>query len=244
MVAMTTDAMTFPLLWGACEPLEEERLDKALGAGELDPAWLMKGLATSEFRDADDQVVDQDGIDWTEYDQRGIVHYKHPYSADRVCAQGVKREPVLFKGYKGNFIETLLLKDIPLARQVREQHLALCKGPRGTGLGFSVEGSITEMRGNRITKCKVRTMAIDAAPRNPSSFALPLAAAFGAQMGLPANLPPDLMKAAMRLAYDPEIQLRLALTEGIPAVHLKALRLLRQQPDRTLRAALERIAAM
>lgn len=244
MVAMATDTMTFPLLWGECEALPEEALQKALGPGEVDPAWLLKGLATSEFLDADGQVLLQDGADWTEYDQRGVVHYKHPYAADRVCAQGVERTPGLFKGVKGNMISVMLLKELPLAQQVRTQHQALCKGPRGQGLGFSVEGSINEMRGNVITRCTIRTVAIDAAPRNPSSFAMPLAAAFGAQMGLPAGLPADLMKAAMRLAYDPEVKRRIALTEGIPTAHLKALRLLSRQPERTLVAALERIAAL
>lgn len=231
-----------PLMWGVIEELPEESLEKALSDG-YDPAWLMKGHASAEVLDADKQILVQSGMNWDEYDARGIVHYKHPYSAERICGQGIKRTPTLFKGYPANHIEVQLLRDLPVARHVREQHLALCKGPRKMGLGFSVEGRIDEMRGNRITKCTVRTMAIDGAPRNPVSFAMPLAAALGGAMGY-QSFPPELAKAAMRLAYDPDVQERLALTEGVDKNDLKALRLLKRNPNRTLLAALERVAGM
>lgn len=237
--------MTHELMWGFIDPIDDApSLVKGLAdEDELDPSWLMKGLATAEILDADGQVLEQGGIDWSEWDQRGITHYKHPYAAERVCGQGVSRRYGIFSGVPGNHITVALLKGLPVAQAVRAQHMELCKGPKKRGLGFSVEGKIDEMRRNRITKCRVRTMAIDAAPRGPMSFAQPLAAALSGQTGY-AQFPPELMKAAMSLAYDPEIQRRLALTEGMAIEDLRALRLLKQSPGRTLVAALERVASM
>lgn len=234
-----------PLMWGVIEDLpEEESLEKALADG-IDPAWLMKGFASSEAYDKDGHVIEQPGIDWSEYDALPRVHYTHPYHATKLCGDGVKRERRMVKGLDGNYVEVLLNRHLALGRKVRDDHLALCKGYRKQGLGFSVEGKIVEMRGHRITKSIVRTLAIDGAPRNQDSMAMPLAAALGGAMGY-QNFPPELAKAAMRLAYDPDIQNRLALIEGVPLNELRALRLLRRPAHRgkTLLAALERVAGM
>lgn len=235
-----------PLMWGVIEPLEDESLEKAFvdgGGTGIDPAWLMKSLATSEAYDKDGHVLEQDGIDWSEYDALPRIHFTHPYHASKVCGEGILRNRVMHKGRPANYVELLLNKHLALGRKVREDHVSLCKGHRKQGYGLSVEGKILEMRGHRITKSLVRTIAIDAAPRNGDAMAMPLAAALGGQMGI-THFPPELAKAAMRLAYDPDVAARLALTEGLSPNELKALRLLKHNPNRTLLAALERVAAM
>lgn len=223
-------------LWGEIEAVEEP-LEKA-GADSVAPSrWILKGFVSHEALDADGQIVDQDGIDWSIFDQRGVMTDGHPYSSDRVVGSKLLREPRTVNGIKGNWLECELSPDLPRAPALWNMHRALCKGPNGRGLGFSVEGWAKEIKGNRITKSIVSTVAIDAMPKNPMTYAMPIAASLGAYLGSGDVNFPALMKA-LALASDPNVRAKLELIDGQSIANLAALRIASRYPDRTFAEAL------
>lgn len=229
-------SMILPLS-GRIESIEEVEytpLEKAgIAAGEPEPesAWLMKGWICADAQDADRQIIDQHGGDWSVFDSRGVIHVSHPYDALRVIGVPIKRElREMPNGGLGNWLEARLLPDKPLARVVRDDHRSLYKATGGKrGYGFSVEGGIFGIKGNRITRYQVRTVAADPMPVNPLTYAMPMAAAFGGVAG--GDLPT--LAKALTMAADPEAMKRIALIEDIPLRHLAAARWLSRTGNTT-----------
>lgn len=226
-------------LWGGCEVVPEPLEKAGLDGAEAPKRWILKGFVSHEAVDADGQIVCQDGIDWSLFDQRGMLMTKgHPYDQSRIVGSAYLREPRTVDGVKGTWLECELNPELPLAPGLWDMHRALCKGPSGRGLGFSVEGWAKEIRGNLIVKSLVATVAIDALPKNPMTYALPMAASIGAYFGNNDANFPSLMKA-LALASDPEVREKLELIEGQSIANLAALRLASRNPNRTFAEALE-----
>lgn len=229
-------------LWGGCEVVPEPLEKAGLDGSEAPKRWILKGFVSHEAVDADGQIVCQDGIDWSLFDQRGMLMTKgHPYDQSRIVGSAYLRESRTVAGVKGTWLECELNPELPLAPGLWDMHRALCKGPSGRGLGFSVEGWAKEIRGNQIVKSLVATVAIDALPKNPMTYALaPIAASLGAYLGAGGSTDvnfPALMKA-LALASDPDVRAKLELIDGQSIAHLAALRIASRYPDRTFAEAL------
>ncbi len=228
------------LAWGEIDAVLD-RMGKAGSATSSEPErWILKGFMSTEAFDADNQVVEQDGIDWGPFDSRGIITDGHPARPDNIVGQKIVREPRTYKGIKGTWLECELLQDMPRAPGLWKAHRALCKGPTGRGLGFSVEGWATEIDGHRITKSVVETVAIDIQPKNPLTYAMPIAASMSAYLGsAPDAQYPALMKA-LALASDPRARQILQVTEGLPIENIAAAQLMSRWPDMPWNEALKR----
>lgn len=250
-MALFDQAMTdfpIPLLWGGeleaveIQPLRKasEHVSEVAGA---EGAWILKGWVSGEDIDADGQIVEQDGIDWSAFDRNPIFTDGHPAMPETVVGHAlVRKAGIMPNGKKGTWMECQLLKGNPdtdgenVARAAKlwQRHRTLCKGPNRRGLGFSVEGWAKDIDGIRIRKSVVTSVAIDIMPKNPMAFALPIMAALGSPSGGQFQA---FMKA-LSLAANPRARDVLRFTDGIPLEHIAALRLLSKNPGGTLNEAL------
>lgn len=220
------------LCWGEIDIVPEPMVKAGSASEAAQPErWILKGFMSTEAFDADEQVIVQDGIDWGPFDLRGIVTDGHPARTDNVVGQKLVREPRIYKGIKGTWLECELNPDLPRAAALWKTHRAMCKGPMKRGLGFSVEGWAKEIDGHRVTKSVVETVAIDINPKNPLTYAMPIAASMGAYLGNahPSQYP-ALMKA-LALASDPRVNQVLRMADGLPLETIAAARLMSRWPD-------------
>lgn len=236
MASPKPNTFTLPLLWGHCEAIpddgDEMALEKAgyTNGDTDDPRWMLKGMVSAEIVDRDGHILEQDAIDWEPFDMNGVAHESHPFSADRVVGYRKVRRPCLIKSkstgqeVKGNYLEIKLDPNRQRARDIRDTHRELVKAG-GLGYGFSVEGDILQMRGNRITKAVVRSVAVDLHPRNQIAYAMPLAA------GSAIVNPGEMLMKAIAQYVDPELSEKVQLAKSIPSSSLRLARFREQVGD-------------
>jgi len=165
-------------------------------AGPDSPDGLIKGVATSEREDEDGDFVDQDGLEWGYFKSHGFITYEHPLGVMNIVGHPTDVSPTTVekdgKVFKATDIEGLLLLDDELGKKIYEKSLSLKKAGGHRRLGFSIEGKVLPggRQGKRITKARVVSVAVSAAPKNRDSWFEPLAASmFGGGYQVPYPLP-------------------------------------------------------
>lgn len=147
-----------PLLKGAAPTPED-------GAGLL---AKIGGVISSEAVDADDEVVLQDGVDWSYFEANGWFNYDHGKGADNILGYP---EKVIRDGAQTR-VEGHLLLSNPKARSVYDLAQSLAKSNSPRKVGFSVEGRVLERDPKdrrRILKSQVLYVAITPTPVNTST---------------------------------------------------------------------------
>lgn len=135
-----------------------------------DGEWRIRGLASTERADLQNEIIMQKGLDLTPIDKRkGIINFDHQKGPENTIG--------LLDGYtrteKGLVIEGRLFKNHTKAKAVYEIMSSLADGDRGR-IGLSVEGKILERDPNNpsiIKKCRINAVAITMNPVNTDTFA-------------------------------------------------------------------------
>lgn len=122
---------------------------------------LIRGYASTEAQDRQDETLVQKGLDISDFVNHGYFNYDH----DNSIIMGYPTENCHIDE-KGFWVEGILLKGIPQADRMWELAKALKKSNAPRKLGFSVEGKVLERQGNRITKAKIYHVALTASPVN------------------------------------------------------------------------------
>lgn len=138
-----------------------------------DARWIVEGVASTEDKDLQNEIVVQKGIDFEPLKRSGYINWNHMEGPENIL--GIPLDVKLIEGPK-LFIRGELLPEMPRAQAVK----ALAEGfarwnkahpnlpPRR--LGWSIEGEKVEMDGPFIIKCVVDMMAITHEPVNPETF--------------------------------------------------------------------------
>lgn len=126
------------------------------------------GVISSEAVDVDDEVVLQDGVDWSYFEANGWFNYDHGKGADNILGYP---ERVIRDGSETR-VEGHLLLSNPKARSVYDLAQSLAKSNSPRKVGFSVEGRVLERDPKdrrRILKSQVLYVAITPTPVNTST---------------------------------------------------------------------------
>lgn len=157
------------------------------GEGEDTESRLgkIRGIATSETRDADDEVIMQDGLDWTFFKSRGVLTYEHPIGALNIVGHPTSVTPVVRDGTPMTQIEGVLYLDDPLGKALYEKATTMKKAGGDRALGFSIEGKVPKggRVGKTIRSAVVHSVAISPVPKNRDSWWEPIAASLGRAFG-------------------------------------------------------------
>jgi hypothetical protein len=148
-------------------------------AGSKDPLrGQIRGIATSEAVDADDEIILQDGLDWSYFKSRGLITYEHPLGALNIVGHPTRVISTKVNGLAATAIEGELYLEDPLGKQLWEKARTMKKAGGARSLGFSIEGKVLPggRDGKKIRKAKVHSVAISPVPKNPDSWWEPLAA--------------------------------------------------------------------
>lgn len=152
------------------------------------------GICTTDLIDRQDEVVLQEGLDFSPFLKSGWFNDNHDESTDSILGYPTKAElRTLPNGVRGWYVEGYLLKGSEKAERIWDLANALQKTDRR--LGFSVEGKILERDENSpniVKKAIVTEVAITKCPVNTGTSLTVLAKSLstGHAVSMPSNPSP------------------------------------------------------
>lgn len=171
-VAVHKDSNDF-LAWFESDIAVGDVLEKA---GDSSPQSLLapiSGIASSESADADEDEIEQDGLDWQFALSKGIFTYEHPIDISRLAGYPERVSRVtLPNGRLATRIEGQLYLNRPYGKLVYDTQKAMAQAGGRRSLGFSIEGRVLKggRKGKKITHAQVLSVAISPAPKNPDTW--------------------------------------------------------------------------
>lgn len=128
--------------------------------------WI-SGIASTEDRDLQNEIVVQKGIDYSYFLKYGYINDDH--------ARGIENkvgEPVECRlTPKGLWIKGFLYKGKARADHWWNHLQSLEQSDSNRKAGFSIEGKVQRREGNKIVKCWLQNVAITEQPVNTASWA-------------------------------------------------------------------------
>jgi hypothetical protein len=148
-------------------------------AGETKKGRIIEGIASTEEKDQQGEIVMQDKMDCSYLLEKGYLNWNHSHSPEDQIGKPlevIKMEggPETPGGRPATFFRALLLDGMPRAEAVWNLAQAL-ENAHGVGsdraLGFSVEGGVRLRQGHLLVETVVRHMAATHEPVNAQSVA-------------------------------------------------------------------------
>lgn len=169
---------------------------------ETENLGKIRGVATSEKKDADDEIILQDGLDWSFFKSRGVLTYEHPLGALNIVGHPTQVTPTVRDGVAMTEIEGVLYLDDPLGKALFEKATTMKKAGGDRSLGFSIEGKVPKggRAGKIIQKAVVHSVAISPVPKNPDSWWEPLAASLGRAFDAGCTID-EILERAEKMGY-------------------------------------------
>ena len=228
--------------WVPFEPVEKS-------GEENDSMGRIKGIASSEHVDADGEIIIQKGLQWDYFFRHGFVSLEHPLGVLNAVGESVSADIVDLDGTPATEITADLHLSDKVGKAVWDKAKMLKKSGSRRKLGFSIEGEALERDHKNpkvITKARVISVAISAAPKNPLSWFEPIAASMMAMLrkdnsltdligypdqgqedegGMSTLVPQSIQGVADPATYDKN------LLDGMSSRDLLVTRVLKQMPQ-------------
>ncbi len=128
--------------------------------------WI-QGVASTDARDLQGEVVDQNGIDFSYFLKYGYFNNDHkPGFKNKV---GQPTEARVTKN--GLWVKGFLFDNHEVADEIWELMHALDSTQADRRLGFSIQGKVKRRQGNKIAECWIQDIAVTPAPVNTTTWA-------------------------------------------------------------------------
>jgi len=129
--------------------------------------WVIQGLASTAHRDLQEEIVIQNGIDYSYFIKKGYINDDHKEGPEHKVG-----EPLDCKITKaGLWIKARLFKGQERATHWWKLIKSLEESDSKRKVGFSIQGKITRRQGKTIMKCWLQDVAITASPVNTNTWA-------------------------------------------------------------------------
>lgn len=173
-------------------PLSLDPLEKGREEGDEDAAKaLIGGVCSTRDMDLEGEVIEQGGLDWDYFLDRGWFNHEHQQGPSAVLGHPINVERLDDERTR---VEGYIYLDKQLGRDVVETARAMKKAGGDRSLGFSVEGQVLlrdPQNKKRVLKARVLNVAITAHPVNPHTNLELIARSLGASVGHQAPSIPD-----------------------------------------------------
>lgn len=147
-------------------PLQAIKKSSSSKQEPSDKRWV-QGIASTEAKDLQGEIVKQDGIDTSYLLTSGYFNFDH-----RPGAEFKIGEPTECKiTDRGLWVKGFLYTGKKVADDVWEHITSLTKSGASRKMGFSIEGKVTKRSGSVIEKCWLQDIAITPAPVNTTTWA-------------------------------------------------------------------------
>lgn len=136
-------------------------------AESTDKRRRIQGIASTDHRDLQGEVVNQKGIDTSYFLKYGYINDDHKDGPENKVG-----EPLDCKATPdGLWISAFLYKGKERAEYWWEHLKTLEENKSNRKVGFSIQGKVLKRDGNTIVKCWLQDIAITASPVNTHSYA-------------------------------------------------------------------------
>lgn len=162
--------------------LEDAPTDKLLGEGESfhffmpverieksekDGKRFIQGVASTDDRDLQGEVVRQNGIDYSYFLKHGYINDDHKDGPEHKVGEPVEARMTP----AGLWMKGFLYKGKERAEYWWEHINTLAQNASSRKVGFSIQGKVQRREGNTIAKCWLQDVAITASPINTNTWA-------------------------------------------------------------------------
>lgn len=163
-----------------------------------DKGWHVSGLASTEDKDLQGEIVRQDGLDISALKAgRGFFNYEHRHNPEDLvgCIEDAEVKP------EGLFVKGYLFKEHKRAQALAQIMQSLKKG-HNKRVQLSIEGKVRERAGDSVLKrAKVEHVAITFEPVNSKTYVQFAKSLVGADQT--TTVPEDLVKIPETLTTTP-----------------------------------------
>jgi hypothetical protein len=138
-----------------------------------EPLWTVQGIAASEHRDRQKERLFMKGMDFQPYLDSGVINWNHQDRPGAIIGAPMEGRIVDHQGVPAFFTKGFLYKEKPMAQELWQHLEMLDKGtyPVKRGIGWSVQGAITERSGSDLVKSVVLHCAVTHEPVNAITWA-------------------------------------------------------------------------
>lgn len=170
-------------LWAPARRLVLEGISK--GSKTRPKLGRIVGIATSETQDEDDDIIDQEGLEWDYFIGKGgtrgngLIILEHPVGVMNTIGFPVSiklteiTSELTGKLVKATEVTADLYLEDRWGKKVYRKGRVMQRAGGQRRPGFSIEGGVKERRGRRVTKGRVKWLAVTMAPRNHDSWWFP-----------------------------------------------------------------------
>jgi len=142
-----------------------ERIEKS--DGKDDGKRFIQGIASTDDRDLQGEIVTQNGIEYGYFLKHGYINDDHKDGPEHKVGEPVECRLTS----KGLWIKAFLYKGKERSDYWWEHINVLLNSGSSRKVGFSIQGKILRRNGKTITKCWLQDVAITASPVNTSTWA-------------------------------------------------------------------------
>jgi hypothetical protein len=143
--------------------MEVDRIEKS----EKDGKRWIQGIASTNHRDLQGEVVLQNGIDYSYFLSDGYINDDHKDGPENKVGEPTECRIT----QKGLWIKAWLYKGKERSEYWWEHINVLKQNNSNRKVGFSIQGKILRREGNTIAKCWLQDIAITASPVNTNTWA-------------------------------------------------------------------------
>lgn len=133
----------------------------------------IKGIASSDVKDSDDEFLDPSGFDYTPLLEKGFFNWNHQANKEAGAIIGRPTVAKIVNNGKDFYVEGNLYKGLKQAQDVYNLAQVLENEDPDRRLGFSIEGQAVErdpINPKRIRKARITGVAITHCPKNPNTL--------------------------------------------------------------------------
>lgn len=143
------------------------KCDIVKGGEAKDGKRWIQGIASTNARDLQGEIMEQNGIDTSYFLKSGYFNYDHRQGIENHVGQPTECKVT----DQGLWVKGYIFKCKKVADDVWEHLNSLSESGATRRMGFSVEGRVIKKSGNVIEKCWLQNIAITPAPVNTTTWA-------------------------------------------------------------------------
>jgi hypothetical protein len=142
---------------------------------EGDEPWIIKGIASVEVPDIEEETLIIKGMDTSFLENHGVINWNHKPTVSAILGEVVKAEKQMDESPAKLYIEGELYKDVDESIKARSLMKALQKSRSNRKMRLSVEGkALVRDKDNpkRVVKSIITNVALTMSPINKETWAV------------------------------------------------------------------------
>ncbi len=136
-------------------------------AGDKDGKRWIQGIASTDSKDIQGEIIDQNGIDFSYFLKHGWFNDDHKSGPENKVGQPTECRITR----NGLWVKGFLFNNHSRANHYWELMNSLASSGSSRKVGFSIQGKVKRRNGNKIAECWIQDVALTPSPVNTTTWA-------------------------------------------------------------------------